>query len=68
MTTTAPMPMPNTIHNHRGTGSRSPFAGVVAFSGRLLDPELLTDEAVSRPPVLLVRGDLDDVVNIEAMP
>ncbi|KZY39120.1 phospholipase, partial [Roseovarius sp. HI0049] len=26
-------------------------AGVVAFSGRLLSPDLLKDEAVSRPPV-----------------
>jgi phospholipase/carboxylesterase len=37
-------------------------AGVVAFSGRLLNPEVLADEVVSRPPVLLVHGDLDDVV------
>ncbi|HBR40676.1 MAG TPA: phospholipase, partial [Sulfitobacter pontiacus] len=29
-------------------------AGVVAFSGRLLSPESLKDEAVVRPPVLLV--------------
>ena len=33
-------------------------AGIVAFSGRLLKPELLSDETVSRPPVLLVHGDL----------
>ncbi len=37
-------------------------AGVVAFSGRLLSPELLADEAVVKPPVLLVHGDQDDVV------
>lgn len=37
-------------------------AGVVAFSGRLLGPETLKDEAVSRPPILLVHGDQDDVV------
>jgi phospholipase/carboxylesterase len=37
-------------------------AGVVAFSGRLLRPDLLGDETVSRPPVLLVHGDIDDVV------
>ena len=37
-------------------------AGVVAFSGRLLSPDLLRDETVSRPPVLLVHGDADDVV------
>lgn len=37
-------------------------AGVVAFSGRLLSPEDLKDQVVSRPPVLLVHGDQDDVV------
>lgn len=43
-------------------------AGVVAFSGRLLEPEMLADEAVSRPPVLLVHGDQDEVVPPESMP
>ncbi|WP_166415564.1 alpha/beta hydrolase [Cochlodiniinecator piscidefendens] len=38
------------------------FAGIVAFSGRLLEPEYLAKEAVSKPPVLLVHGDQDDVV------
>jgi phospholipase/carboxylesterase len=39
-----------------------PLAGIVAFSGRLLEPERLSTETVSRPPVLLVHGDMDDVV------
>lgn len=43
-------------------------AGVVAFSGRMLEPELLADEVVSRPPVLLVHGDMDDVVPIDSLP
>lgn len=43
-------------------------AGVVAFSGRLLEPEMLADETVSRPPVLLVHGDQDEVVPPESMP
>ncbi|WGW03223.1 alpha/beta hydrolase [Tropicibacter oceani] len=43
-------------------------AGVVGFSGRLLEPELLSDEVVSRPPVLLVHGDQDDVVPPQSMP
>lgn len=43
-------------------------AGIVGFSGRLLEPELLSDEVVSRPPVLLVHGDQDDVVPPESMP
>lgn len=43
-------------------------AGIVAFSGRLLEPELLGDEALCRPAVLLVHGDEDDVVPVEALP
>ncbi len=39
-----------------------PVAGVVGISGRLLMPELLAAETVSKPPVLLVHGDADDVV------
>jgi phospholipase/carboxylesterase len=46
----------------------APVAGVVGFSGRLLAPERLAAEAVSRPPVLLVHGDADDVVPPDAMP
>ena len=45
-----------------------PVAGIVAFSGRLLQPELLADEVVSRPPVLLVHGDSDDVVPPQSLP
>jgi len=43
-------------------------AGVVAISGRLLEPEALTEEVACRPPVLLVHGDLDEVVPVQAMP
>ena len=43
-------------------------AGIVAFSGRLLSPELLQDEARVRPPVLLVHGDADDVVPPQSLP
>ncbi|WP_099827302.1 alpha/beta hydrolase [Oceaniglobus indicus] len=44
------------------------IAGVVGFSGRLLQPEALADEAVSRPPVLLIHGDLDEVVPPDSLP
>ncbi len=43
-------------------------AGLCAFSGRLLEPELLEDELQCRPPVLLVHGDQDDVVPIQSLP
>jgi phospholipase/carboxylesterase len=53
---------------HAAPRREDPVAGVVAFSGRLLEPELLVDEVQSRPPVLLVHGDRDDVVPVQALP
>lgn len=44
------------------------IAGIVAFSGRILSPELLKDEAISKPPILLVHGDADDVVPPQSLP
>ncbi|MGV6838859.1 MAG: alpha/beta hydrolase [Planktomarina sp.] len=44
------------------------IAGVVAFSGRLLEPDLLVDEVQSTMPVLLVHGDADDVVPVQSLP
>ncbi len=40
---------------------------IVGFSGALLKPEVLGEEIVSRPPVLLVHGDADPVVPFEAL-
>ncbi len=45
-----------------------PVAGIVGISGRLMRPELLTDEALSKPPVLLIHGDEDEVVPPISMP
>ncbi len=45
-----------------------PVAGVVAFSGRLLNPEALAQEVKVRFPVLLVHGDQDDMVPIQSLP
>ncbi len=45
-----------------------PVAGIAAFSGRLLEPELLADELQCRPPVLLIHGDQDDVVPPQSLP
>lgn len=39
-----------------------PLAGIVAFSGRLLQPERLAAEAISKPPILLLHGDADPMV------
>ncbi|WP_370301929.1 alpha/beta hydrolase [Pseudooceanicola sp.] len=44
------------------------LAGVIGFSGRLLNPDLLPEEVQSRFPVLLVHGDADDVVPPQSLP
>ncbi|WP_147124917.1 alpha/beta hydrolase [Shimia ponticola] len=53
---------------HVAPRREDPIAGIVAFSGRLLEPELLGDETQSRMPVLLVHGDQDDVVPPQSLP
>lgn len=53
---------------HQGVRRRDPLAGIVGFSGRLLEPETLSQEAVSKPPILLVHGDKDMVVPSSDMP
>jgi phospholipase/carboxylesterase len=44
----------------------SPVA-IVGFSGALPGPERLPAEIVSRPPVLLVHGDADDMIPVQAL-
>ena len=44
-----------------------PVAALVGFSGRLLKPELLASEAMSKPPVLLLHGDADEMVPFRDM-
>ncbi len=43
------------------------MAGVVAISGKLIAPELLIAEARAKPPVLLMHGDQDAVVDFAEM-
>lgn len=44
-----------------------PVAGIVGFSGRLLEPESLDAEARSKPPILLIHGDADPMVPFAEM-
>lgn len=44
------------------------LAALVGFSGRLLHPERLAAEAVSKPPILLVHGDMDEMVPPQSLP
>jgi phospholipase/carboxylesterase len=53
---------------HIAPRREDPVAGIVAFSGRLLEPELLADEVQSSMPILLVHGDQDDVVPVQSLP
>jgi phospholipase/carboxylesterase len=53
---------------HVGTRRPQAPAGIVGFSGALVDPESLTSEALSKPPVLLVHGDADTMVPPTALP
>ncbi|OUS34887.1 phospholipase [Rhodobacterales bacterium 56_14_T64] len=53
---------------HVAPRREDPLAGIVAFSGRLLSPELLQDEVVSKMSILLVHGDADDVVPPQSLP
>jgi len=53
---------------HVAPRREDPVAVIVAFSGRLLEPELLADEVQSRMPILLVHGDQDDVVPVQSLP
>lgn len=53
---------------HVGPRRADQLAGIVGFSGRLLEPDSLHAEMQSTPPVLLVHGDMDTVVPMSDMP
>ncbi len=42
-------------------------AAVIGYSGALVGPELLAEEVRSRPPVLLVHGQADEVVPFQSL-
>lgn len=43
------------------------IGGIAGFSGRLMMPGALSDDARSKPPVLLLHGDADEVVSFDSM-
>ena len=53
---------------HVAPRRETPFAGVVGFSGRLLEPENLESDTISQMPILLVHGDADEVVPLQSLP
>lgn len=44
------------------------MAAVVGFSGALVGAATLEDEAISKPPMLLIHGDADQIVPVGALP
>jgi phospholipase/carboxylesterase len=52
---------------HVGLRRTRPVAGVLGYSGALVAPERLPSEVRARPPVLLVHGDMDDLLPVESL-
>lgn len=52
---------------HVGLRRERPVAAIVGYSGALVAPEALASEARSKPPILLVHGDMDDLLPIESL-
>lgn len=52
---------------HCGLRRPAPPAAIVGYSGALVGAERLAAEAAGRPPVLLVHGDMDQVVPFAAL-
>jgi phospholipase/carboxylesterase len=50
---------------HVGLRRATPLAGIIGFSGMLVAPERLGEECRSRPPVLLVHGDQDELLPVD---
>jgi phospholipase/carboxylesterase len=52
---------------YAGLRRQTQIAGIVAFSGALADGEGLRSDIRSKPPVLLVHGEADDVVPFQSL-
>ena len=52
---------------HVGLRRDEAVAGIIGFSGRLLVPERLAADIRVRPEVLLVHGDADEMIPVEAI-
>jgi len=48
---------------HVGLRRKLKMSSIVGFSGRLIREDTLADEIRSRPPIYLIHGDQDEVVN-----
>lgn len=52
---------------HVGPRQAKALAGIIGYSGMLADPDALAVEGVTKPPILLVHGDADEVLPVSAL-
>jgi len=52
---------------HVGPRRAKALSGIIGFSGMLADPEALAAEVMTKPPILLIHGDRDDVLPVAAL-
>ncbi|PPD14043.1 MAG: phospholipase [Methylobacterium sp.] len=52
---------------HVGLRRRVPPAAIIGYSGHLVGGEHLKEQATGRPPILLVHGDQDNVIPVDAL-
>jgi phospholipase/carboxylesterase len=51
---------------HVGPRRPRPLAGIVGYSGTLADEAGLADPATTRPPILLIHGEADPMIPVDA--
>ena len=52
---------------HVGVRRQKQLAGILAYSGAVIAPELVASELKSQPPVMMVHGTIDDVLPVAAL-
>jgi phospholipase/carboxylesterase len=52
---------------HVGPQRKGRLAGILGYSGLLADPAALKSDAVQKPPVMLIHGDMDDLIPVAAI-
>lgn len=57
---------------HAGLRRPAPIGAIVGYSGMFImpgdgPPETVADEVVSRPPILLIHGDRDELIPVQAL-
>lgn len=52
---------------HAGPQRPGRLAGILGYSGLLADPAALKAPGIKKPPVLLIHGDRDDLISVQAL-